>query len=85
VSGCITVDLCHVADGALGGFLGIGGTIHPQDLAGPWAVLEEAGGTLLGLDGKAPELTPDPDRQMEVVASWSPASTRELLDFALTE
>ncbi|MEM9033504.1 MAG: inositol monophosphatase family protein [Actinomycetota bacterium] len=61
MSGSTTVDLCRVADGSLGAFVDLDrAVVHVHDLAGPLAVLREAGVPVLDPTGRPPELVPDP-------------------------
>lgn len=70
VSGSTTVDLCRVADGSAGAFVDTArGVVHVHDLAGPLAVLQQAGAVVLGPDGRTPVLVPDPKVTYRVVAA----------------
>lgn len=70
VSGSTTVDLCRVADGSAGTFVDIArGVVHVHDLAGPLAVLREAGAAVLSPDGDL-VLVPDPTRSYRLVAAY---------------
>ncbi|MEM8906179.1 MAG: inositol monophosphatase family protein [Actinomycetota bacterium] len=61
MSGSTTIDLCRVADGSLGAFVDLRRrVVHVHDLAGPLAVLVEAGVPVTTGDGSPPELPPDP-------------------------
>jgi fructose-1,6-bisphosphatase/inositol monophosphatase family enzyme/GNAT superfamily N-acetyltransferase len=61
MSGSTTVDLCRVADGSLGGFADLDrGVVHVHDLAGPMAVLRQAGVPVVDPDGGDLRLRPDP-------------------------
>lgn len=70
VSGSTTVDLCRVADGSAGAFVDIArGVVHVHDLAGPLAVLQEAGAATVSPDGDL-VLLPDPTRCYRLVAAY---------------
>ncbi len=61
ISGSTATDLCRVASGELGAFVALEReVVHTHDLAGPWAVLEEAGCTVVDLQGRRPRLCADP-------------------------
>lgn len=80
IVGCTSVDLCRVADGSMGAFLDVTRAIsRVHDIAGAMAILRAAGAVLLGPDGAAPRLDPDPDVSFEVVAARTEAHARELL------
>jgi fructose-1,6-bisphosphatase/inositol monophosphatase family enzyme/GNAT superfamily N-acetyltransferase len=79
VSGCTSVDLCRVADGSLGAFADLSGrAVHVQDLAGPLAILLEAGATVVGPDGGLPPLAPNPATGLAVVAAATRAEADAL-------
>lgn len=70
VSGSTTVDLCRVADGSGGAFVDtVRGVVHVHDLAGPLAVLQQAGAAVLGSDGRTPVLVPDARATYRIVAA----------------
>lgn len=78
ISGSTTVDLCRVADGSAGAFVDLDrGVVHVHDLAGPLAVLREAGAGVASPDGDI-ELVPDPTRSYRLVAAWDQEEARRL-------
>lgn len=79
MSGATTVDLCRVADGSLDGYLAtLRKVVHVHDLAGPWAVVLAAGGSILGEDGREPVLVPDTSVTYRLAAG-APSVVRRLL------
>ena len=82
VLGSSTVELCSVADGSLGGFIGLGGvTLHSQDVAAASVILAEAGASLLDSDGQPVWIEPDRETRLHVVAAPDAELARELLTF----
>lgn len=78
ISGSTTVDLCRVADGSVGVFVDLDrGVVHMHDLAGPLAVLREAGAGVVSPDHGL-ELLPDPARHFQLVAAWNQAEAVRL-------
>ncbi|MGH9155901.1 MAG: inositol monophosphatase family protein [Acidimicrobiales bacterium] len=78
VSGSTTSDLCRVADGSAGAFVDLTrGVVHVHDLAGPLAVLAEAGAAVVSAEPE-PLLVADPGRRMRLVAAWSAAEAQSL-------
>ena len=70
VSGSTAVDLCRVTDGSAGAFVDTHrGVVHVHDLAGPLALLSEAGAGVARPDGDL-VLVPDPTRCYRVVAAY---------------
>jgi 3'(2'), 5'-bisphosphate nucleotidase len=70
VSGSTSIDLCRVADGALGAFVALErGVVHVHDLAGPLAILIEAGAAVVDRAGEVPLLKPDPAEVFHIVAA----------------
>jgi fructose-1,6-bisphosphatase/inositol monophosphatase family enzyme/GNAT superfamily N-acetyltransferase len=70
VSGSTSIDLCRVADGSLGAFVALErGVVHVHDLAGPLAILSEAGATVVNRAGDVPVLNPDPAEVFHIVAA----------------
>lgn len=53
-AGSAALDLCHLAQGSLDAFWEL--FLHPWDFAAGWLLVEEAGGTLVKLDGSPLEL-----------------------------
>ena len=81
ISGCTSVELCRVADGTLAGFdARRRGVVHVHDLAAASAILSEAGACVLTLTGEVPQLIPDPEPLLHIVAGADEASAQELLD-----
>lgn len=84
VSGSTTVDLCRVADGSAGAFVDLArGVVHVHDLAGPLAVLTEAGAGVASPDGDL-VLAPDPTRCYRVVAAYDGREAARLCGVAGT-
>jgi 3'(2'), 5'-bisphosphate nucleotidase len=80
MSGSTAIDLCRVADGSLGAFLDADrGVVHPHDLAGPLAILAEAGAVVARLDRAPVVIEADPSETMRLAV----AATRESLDALL--
>ncbi len=70
ISGSTAVDLCRVADGSLGAFVGIDRQVaHTHDLAGPLAIVHAAGGVIFDREGRTPALIPDPMATYAIVAA----------------
>jgi fructose-1,6-bisphosphatase/inositol monophosphatase family enzyme/GNAT superfamily N-acetyltransferase len=70
VSGSTSIDLCRVADGSLGAFVALErGVVHVHDLAGPLAILVEAGAAVVDRAGNVPVLEPDPAEVFHIVAA----------------
>ena len=70
ISGSTAIDLCRVADGSLGAFVGIDRQVaHTHDLAGPLAIVRAAGGVIFDRDGRAPALVPDSMATYAIVAA----------------
>jgi 3'(2'), 5'-bisphosphate nucleotidase len=70
VSGSTSIDLCRVADGSLGAFVALErGVVHVHDLAGPLAILVEAGAAVVDRAGNVPLLKPDPAEVFHIVAA----------------
>jgi len=70
VSGSTSIDLCRVADGSLGAFVALErGVVHVHDLAGPLAILIEAGAAVVDRAGEVPLLKPDPAEVFHIVAA----------------
>jgi len=81
ISGCTSVELCRVADGTLAGFdARRRGIVHVHDLAAAASILSEAGACVLTLTGDIPELVPDPEPLLHIVAGADYATAQELLD-----
>ena len=53
VLGSVALELCMVAEGVIDGFLDVRGLINGYDIAGAALILQEAGGTLTDLEGRA--------------------------------
>jgi 3'(2'), 5'-bisphosphate nucleotidase len=80
ISGSTATDLCRVADGSLAAFVALArAVVHVHDLAGPLAIVQEAGGTVLDRALEIPKLVPDPQLTYDVVAAADAALARELL------
>ncbi|HSL58538.1 MAG TPA: inositol monophosphatase family protein [Acidimicrobiales bacterium] len=80
MSGSTTIDLCRVADGSLGAFVDLDrAVVHPHDLAGPLAVLVEAGAAVARPDGRPLVVEPDPSERMHLVAASDHAALADLL------
>ena len=80
MSGSTAIDLCRVADGSLGAFLDIDrGVVHPHDLAGPLAILTEAGAAVARLDGAPLTISSNPADTMRLAAASSPETLEALL------
>ncbi len=80
ISGSTSVDFCRVADGSLGAFAALArDVVHVHDLAGPLAILIEAGATVLDRAGAVPLLEPDPQAVFRVVAAADAALALDLL------
>ena len=70
ISGSTALDLCRVADGSLGAFVGIDRQVaHTHDLAGPLAIVCAAGGVVIDCDGRTPVLVPDTMATYAIVAA----------------
>lgn len=79
VSGSTSIDLCRVADGSLGAFAALErGVVHVHDLAGPLAILIEAGATVIDKSGAVPLLMPDPKAVFYLVAAADADLAHEL-------
>jgi fructose-1,6-bisphosphatase/inositol monophosphatase family enzyme/GNAT superfamily N-acetyltransferase len=79
VSGSTSTDLCRVAEGSLGAFVALDrGVVHVHDLAGPFAILLEAGATVVDRSGVPPLLEPDPQGLIYLVAAADEALATEL-------
>jgi len=79
ISGSTAVDLCRVADGSLGAFVALErDVVHVHDLAGPLAILREAGACVLDRAGGVPLLVPDPRPAFAIVAAADAALAHEL-------
>ena len=82
MSGSTAIDLCRVADGSLGAFLDSDrGVVHPHDLAGPLAILSEAGAAVARIDRAPLTIAADPAETLRIAA----AATRGALDALLVE
>jgi 3'(2'), 5'-bisphosphate nucleotidase len=80
ISGSTATDLCRVADGSLAAFDALGRrVVHVHDLAGPLAILHEAGALVLDRTERTPRLIPDPRVTFEIVAAADRELARELL------
>ena len=80
ISGSTAADLCRVADGSAGAFVGTDrAVVHPHDLAGPAAVLLEAGAGVADIAGRMPGILPDPRRTYRIVAAFSPEEAERLI------
>ena len=80
VSGCTTVDLCHVADGSAVAFDGRSRRVaHPQDLAATMAILQAAGAGITLIDEGPDGPTGPTDLPRAVVAWGHPDARRALL------
>jgi len=80
IAGSSTVDLCRVADGALGAFVSLSRpVIHTHDLAGPMPIITESGGVVHDWSGNAPVLVPDPEVTFDIVAASNAALASQLL------
>ena len=81
IAGSSTIELCRVAEGSAGAFVSLSRpVIHAHDLAGPLAIILEAGAMLIDGAGEIPVIVPDPARTYEVVAASSLALARSLLE-----
>jgi fructose-1,6-bisphosphatase/inositol monophosphatase family enzyme/GNAT superfamily N-acetyltransferase len=81
MTGSTAIDLCRVADGTLGAFLDVDrGVVHPHDLAGPLAILTEAGAAVARLDRAPLTIEPDPADTIRLAA----AATLPALDALLS-
>jgi fructose-1,6-bisphosphatase/inositol monophosphatase family enzyme/GNAT superfamily N-acetyltransferase len=84
VLGSSTVELCSVADGSLGGFVGLGGvTIHHQDIAAASVILAEAGASLIDSNGQPVRIEPDREARLQVVGAPDHDAARDLLSSTL--
>lgn len=80
MSGSTTIDLCRVADGSLGGFLDDDrGVVHPHDLAGPLAILTEAGAVASRIDRAPIVIEPDPSLTFRLAVAADRPSLDALL------
>ncbi len=80
ISGSSTIDMCRVADGALGAFVSLSRpVIHVHDLAGPMPIITESGGVVHDSSGVPPVLVPDPVVTFDIVAASNAALASQLL------
>lgn len=80
ISGSTASDLCRVADGSAAAFVGTDRpVVHPHDLAGPAAVLLEAGAGVVGIARRIPLIMPDPRCTYRIVAAFSPGEADRLI------
>ncbi len=80
ISGSCAIDLCRVADGSLGAFLGIDRpVVHTHDLAGPLAILTAAGGVAYDVSSRTPTLEPDATKTYAIVAAADDALARQIV------
>lgn len=80
MSGSTAIDLCRVADGSLGAFVDVDrGVVHPHDLAGPLAILIEAGAAVARLDRAPIVIEPDPSATIRLAAAADAESLDDLL------
>jgi 3'(2'), 5'-bisphosphate nucleotidase len=80
ISGSTASDLCRVADGSAAVFFGLERpVVHSHDLAGPAAILQEAGACALGIAGRTPSISADPRRTYLVVAAYSDEEASRLI------
>jgi fructose-1,6-bisphosphatase/inositol monophosphatase family enzyme/predicted N-acetyltransferase YhbS len=80
VLGSTAVELCRVADGSLGGYVGLGEvTVHPQDVAAAAVILAESGACLLDGSGSPLGIEADHRKRLQVVAAPDPEAARDLL------
>ena len=80
ISGSCAIDLCRVADGALGAFYAIDRpVVHVHDLAGPLAILTAAGGVAYDASARTPMLEPDATKTYAIVAAAEDALAREII------
>ncbi|GAC1498176.1 MAG: hypothetical protein NVS1B2_20890 [Vulcanimicrobiaceae bacterium] len=80
ISGSCAIDLCRVADGALGAFLGVDRpVVHTHDLAGPLAIITAAGGVAYDISGRTPLLEPDPTKTYAIVAAADDGLAHDVL------
>lgn len=81
ISGSTAADLCRVADGSAAAFDGRErGVVHPHDLAGPAAIIIEAGGSVIDTDEKMPAISTDPRRTYRLVAAYSHDEAARLIN-----
>jgi 3'(2'), 5'-bisphosphate nucleotidase len=77
ISGSTATDLVRVAEGSLAFFNGFErAVVHVHDLAGPLAILDEAGASTSDTDGRRPKLIPD----VRAVYRIAAAADAQLLD-----
>lgn len=80
ISGSTASDLCRVADGSAAVFFGLERpVVHSHDLAGPAAILQEAGACALSIAGRMPSISADPRRTYLVVAAYSDEEASRLI------
>lgn len=80
ICGSSASELCHVADGSLAAFVSTGRpVIHVHDLAGPLAIIREAGGVVLDRTLNVPHLVPDPHVTFELAAAADGELARRLV------
>ncbi len=80
ISGSTALDLCHVADGSLAAFVATHRpVIHVHDLAGPLAIIHEAGGVVRDRTLRTPLLVPDPSVTFAAVAAANDDLAQQLL------
>jgi 3'(2'), 5'-bisphosphate nucleotidase len=73
VCGSTATDLCRVADGSAGAFVGTARpVVYAHDIAGALAVLAEAGCHVVDAAGRWPGVTPDPTRTYAITATSAP-------------
>ncbi len=85
VLGSTAVELCRVADGSLGGYIGLGGvTVHAQDVAAAGIILAESGACLIDAAGMRLEIDPDHRKRLQVVAAPDAEAARDLLTVSVT-
>lgn len=78
--GSTSLELCAVAEGAVGAWVDSSrGVTHPHDLAAPSVILSEAGGALLDMaTGRKPHITPEPARTYRLIAAFSASEAQRL-------
>jgi myo-inositol-1(or 4)-monophosphatase len=69
VLGSVALELCLVAEGAIDGFLDLRGLINGYDIAGAALILQEAGGTLTDLEGRALDTEAGRTHNVSIIAA----------------
>ncbi len=86
VLGSTAVELCRVADGSLGGYIGLGEvTVHSQDVAAAAIILAESGACLLDGAGLPLGIEADHRKRLQVVAAPDPDAAHDLLGVSIQQ